>query len=363
MPPQALRFRNDGTFTIVQFTDLHWHDGTGLDVCTASLMEMVLDAERPDLVVLTGDVLQGSECPDAAAAWRQAVGPMEQRSIPWVAVFGNHDDEGLLGRHELMAVQRSCRMCLSEPGPSSLPGVGNYVLDVRSSRRSEIAARCSPTLFLGVPGAARSPGAPVIESSSPKALLDDRAGGSKTRPQPPDRQPETAASLYFLDSGSYAPDGDGYAAISIPQIEWFRESVRHRISPGEEGSSGPAPSLVFLHIPLPEFELAWRSGCGRGFKLEDVQCPRLNTGFFAAVQAVGVLAVFAGHDHINDFDAEWQDVRLCYGRATGFRTYGQDGFAHGARLIRMIEGDRRFETWLRLDDGGSMGQIPKVAKS
>ena len=61
---QALQFCDDGSFTIVQFTDLHWHDGTGLDVRTASLMEMVLDDERPDLVVLTGDVLEGSECPE-----------------------------------------------------------------------------------------------------------------------------------------------------------------------------------------------------------------------------------------------------------------------------------------------------------
>ena len=300
----ALEFREDGSFTIVQFTDLHWHDGTGLDVCTASLMEMVLDAERPDFVVLTGDVLEGSECPDPAVAWRQAVEPMERRSIPWAAVFGNHDDEGSLDRHQLMAVQRSCRMSLSEPGPSSLPGVGNYVLDVRSSRRSGIAA-----------------------------------------------------SLYFLDSGSYAPDGNGYAAISSQQIEWFRESVRHRSNPNDGRPTDRAPLFLFLHIPLPEFELAWQSGVVRGLKLEDVQCPRSNTGFFAAVQTAGVRGVFAGHDHVNDFDADWNGARLCYGRATGYQTYGRDGFAHGARVIRLIEGQPRFETWLRLEDGSSVGQL------
>ncbi len=58
MPPQSLRFRDDGTFTIGQFPGLHWHDGTGDDVCTRSLMEMVLDTTRPDFVVLKGDVTE-----------------------------------------------------------------------------------------------------------------------------------------------------------------------------------------------------------------------------------------------------------------------------------------------------------------
>jgi len=36
-----------------------------------------------------------------------------------------------------------------------------------------------------VPGAVRSPGAPVIDSSSPRSMANGVAGGSKTRPQPP----------------------------------------------------------------------------------------------------------------------------------------------------------------------------------
>jgi hypothetical protein len=301
---QPLTFRPDGSFTIVQFTDLHWHDGRGLDVCTASLKELVLDAERPDLVVLTGDVLEGSECPDPAAAWRQAVEPMERRSIPWAAVFGNHDDEGSLDRHQLMAVQHGCRMCLSEPGPSSLPSVGNYVRNIQSRDR-----------------------------------------------------PDSAAVLYFLDSGSYAADGDGYAAISREQIDWFQSTPPHHVPDGVQIPRWSIPALAFLHIPLPEFALAGQAGSIRGFHLEAVQCPHANTGFFDAARLAGVIGIFAGHDHLNDFDADWHGVRLCFGRSTGYRGYGRDGFAHGARVIRLFEGESRFETWLRLDDGSSLGQI------
>jgi 3',5'-cyclic AMP phosphodiesterase CpdA len=301
---QPLTFRDDGSFTIVQFTDLHWHDGTGLDVCTASLMGLVLDAERPDLVVLTGDMLEGSQCPDPAAAWRQVVKPMEIRALPWAAVFGNHDDEGSLSRRELLAIQRSSRRCLSEAGPESIPGVGNYVLNIQSHDR-----------------------------------------------------PDSSAALYFLDSGSYSADGNGYAAISREQIGWFRSTLPQHAEDARQISLCPIPAVIFLHIPLPEFALAGQAGTFRGLNLEAVQCPRVNTDFFAAARSAGVLGIFAGHDHLNDFDADWHGVRLCFGRATGYRGYGREGFARGARVIRLIEGERSFETWLRLEDGTARGQV------
>jgi hypothetical protein len=198
-----------------------------------------------------------------------------------------------------MAVQRSYSMCLSEAGPENIPGVGNYLLNIQSHDR-----------------------------------LDP------------------AAVLYFLDSGSYAADGDGYAAISPDQIEWFRSiSPRHDPGGGED-SRWSIPVLTFLHIPLPEFALAGQAGSIRGFHLEPVQCPRANTGFFDAARSAGVIGIFAGHDHLNDFDAHWHGVRLCFGRATGYRGYGRDDFARGARVIRLIEGERSFETWLRLEGGG-----------
>jgi len=306
-----LRFRNDGSFTIVQVTDLHWQDGGGPDRMTRALMATVLDAERPDLVVLTGDVIEGSRSADPAAAWRQAVESIESRGIPWAAVFGNHDDEGSLDRRELMAVEQSCPMCLSESGPADVPGVGNFLLTVKSARGHSVAA-----------------------------------------------------ALVFVDSGSYAEDGS-YACIEPGQIDWFRRQM-HEVR-GQSGvartpaiiehAAAVVPSLVFMHIPLPEFDLVWRTGRCCGSRHEPVNCPRINSGFAAALREAGnVLGVFVGHDHVNDFDGMLDGTRLCYGRATGFNTYGRDGFARGARVIRLVEGERDFATWLRLDDGSRLSQ-------
>ena len=87
--------------------------------------------------------------------------------------------------------------------------------------------------------------------------------------------------------------------------------------------------------------------------------PALNSGFFAAlVEAGDVMGAFCGHDHVNDYEGELFGVRLAYGRATGFAEYGREGFPRGARVIRLYEGRRRFDTWVRLE-GGRPGDPPE----
>jgi len=130
---KTLQFRGDGTFTIVQFTDLHWHNGEESDLRTRRLMAQVLDREHPDLAVMTGDVISGSACLDPGRSWRESLDPIIERQIPWATVFGNHEEESGLSRHELMAAQREMPHCLAQPGPDGLTGVGNYALTVHDA--------------------------------------------------------------------------------------------------------------------------------------------------------------------------------------------------------------------------------------
>jgi hypothetical protein len=293
--PNLLRFHPNHTFTIVQFTDLHWKNGEPEDLKTRALMERVLELEKPDLVMLTGDVIEGERCADPAQSWREAVRPIVERKIFWAAVFGNHDDEGALSRRDLMAIQQSLPGCLSEPGPENLSGVGNYLLDIRASAKDQTAAR-----------------------------------------------------LYCLDSLSYAePKTDGYAWIQPDQIAWYLEQAQA----AREANDGlPLPALAFFHIPLPEYNEIWDRQLCQGEKHETICCPHFNSGFFAALREGGdVLGTFVGHDHVNDFEGELDGIRLCYGRASGFNTYGFTGFERGARVIRLREGERGFESWLRLE--------------
>jgi DNA repair exonuclease SbcCD nuclease subunit len=54
----------------------------------------ILDVEKPDLVVLTGDQLHHN-ISDSQTALNKVVAPIIQRRIPFAAVFGNHDSEGI----------------------------------------------------------------------------------------------------------------------------------------------------------------------------------------------------------------------------------------------------------------------------
>lgn len=301
--PSPLRFRQDGTFTIVQFTDTHWHNGEEPDLNTRALIESVLEVERPDLVALTGDVIAGRGCTDPAESWRQMVEPMERRGIRWAAVFGNHDDEGVTSRSELMAIQQELPMCLSEPGPPDVSGVGNYALRIGSATGDALAA-----------------------------------------------------ALYFLDSNSYSEtDLGGYGWIRRDQIAWYLETARKF----KEEYGSPVPALAFFHIPLPEYDEVWDHFPCNGAKYEAVCCPRINTGFFAALHETGdVMGAFVGHDHVNDFDGNLYGIRLCYGRGSGYHTYGRPGFERGARVIQLQETSREFVSWLRLEGGEYVLQQP-----
>jgi predicted phosphodiesterase len=306
MEKPRLAFGQDGKFTIVQFTDIHWRNGEAKDMASRRLMELVLEAERPDLVVFTGDVIDSTHCVDARQSFRDAVLPAERAGVPWAAVFGNHDTEAQVSRSELMDVVLEHRFTVAERGPADIDGVGNYRLSVAG-----------------------------------------REGG------------EAAAELYFLDSGSYSPlpHVAGYDWIRKSQIDWYVRlaAERKRRRGGDAGFA-----LAFFHIPLPEYDEVWEREVCVGHKHEAVCCPRLNSGLFARmVEAGDVAGIFVGHDHTNDYCGTKAGIRLLYGRATGYNTYGREGFARGARVIRLTEGKREFETWARLDDGTAL-TVPPV---
>ncbi len=109
--PAALRVKDDGIFKIVQISDTHMVTGIGVckdaidahgrslpeseaDPLTVEFIGKILDIEKPDLVILTGDQLH-HDIPDSQSALFKVVAPIIERSTPFAAVFGNHDSEGI----------------------------------------------------------------------------------------------------------------------------------------------------------------------------------------------------------------------------------------------------------------------------
>ena len=294
---KELHFNPEGKFKIVQFTDIHWKHRSRYCEKVLQLMASVLDAERPDVVVLTGDIVISKP---TRTGWQDVIRPLIERKIPWAVTLGNHDNEHDLNRAEIISLLEKQPYSLVQSGPANVDGEGNYILMVKDAQNKK-----------------------------------------------------NAAALYCLDSLAYAHrpliKNGKYAWIEPSQIEWYRRSSRQiTIANGDT----PLPSLAFFHIPLPEFKTVWENKLPVpiGRKGEMISSPRKNTGFFSAMTERGdVMGVFVGHDHNNDFAGSLKGICLAYGRVTGFGNYGN--LPRGARVIELTEGKREFATWIRTGDG------------
>lgn len=276
-----LKFSNTGQFKIVQFADIQ--DGPSTDPRTLELMNKILDKERPNLVILTGDNVDG-KCKTASEV-RVAITnfskPMEARRIPWAVIFGNHDaDHGAMTKEEMMRFYMSFSNNISCIGFETSERVGNYNLLVQGSR-------------LAIP----------------------------------------MFNIYMLDSGG-STRHDGYESITEEQKNWYLSTSKNL----EYIYKRKIPALMFIHIPLPEFKAAYEKGYIDGVRLEAESSPKVNTNFFKAVVENGdVRGIFAGHDHINTYTALLNDIKLGYAGNTGYGTYGSTTLQRGARVFEINE--------------------------
>lgn len=148
MPPRAapLHFSHSGKFKILQIADLHFSVSRGhcrdtvispcehSDNLTSSLLSHVLTEEKPDLVVFTGDQLNGQGTSwDPKSVLAKFAKSVTEKEIPWTAVFGNHDGEDGTWKEDQVKLMTGLPYSLIERGPKDVHGVGNYVLKVMSA--------------------------------------------------------------------------------------------------------------------------------------------------------------------------------------------------------------------------------------
>lgn len=295
---KPLQFHPDGKFKIVQFTDVHFRPSNPYSSVAVECMNNVLDAERPDLVVFTGDVVYG---PPARQALLTAMQPCIDRGIPFAVTFGNHDDEQDLSREQLFSILNTLPGNLTDT-VANLTGVTNYTLELHSSKNPS----------------------------------------------------QVAALLYVLDTNSYCnlPTAKGYGGVAPDQVAWYGRTSRAYTA---SNSGTPLPAVAFFHIPLNEHNTAARDEDGMliGIRREEACSPSLNSGLFSEMLHCGdVMATFVGHDHVNDYAVAHKGILFAYGRYTGGPTvYCDIPGGPGARVIEMLEGQRGFNTWIRTASG------------
>lgn len=293
---QSLRFRADGTFHIVQFTDLHYKLHNPAAKPATDCIDRVLDAERPDLVVITGDVVYSKP---ADSTLQVILDHVSAHGIPFVMTFGNHDGERGMAVEQLYPLITRTSHCIA-------PKVDKGV---------------SPDYSLPILGHA----------------------GNKVE-----------ALVYCFDTHNHAQikDVGGYAWLTPEQVAWYE----HESEAWKTKNGRTVPALAFMHIPVPEYAEAARSEGTilRGTRWEEVCCPKINTGMFAAMRLSGdVMGIFCGHDHDNDYTAMWHGILLGYGRFSGGNTE-YNHLPNGARVIILKEGQRSFDTYIRQQKDGTV---------
>ena len=292
-----LKFNENGKFKIAQFTDLHLAHGEPTLIKTLETVMTVLVAEKPDLAVITGDVVW--RYPDREP-WTALTKVFEEAKTPFAVVFGNHDGESNteITRSEIMDILLLSPCFVGEKGPEDIHGVGNYIVPVYG------------------------------------------------------RDDKMVALLYCFDSNSYStnPDRSGYEPIYFDQITWYRQQSERLTA---KNGGNPLPALAFFHIPLQEYgqvaERLFPDAARRG-----TTGPSYNTGLFGSfLEKEDVMGVFTGHLHGNDYIGIEKFIALGYGRVTGWGAGAN--LERGARIIELYEGEFVFDTWLRTAQGIEQG--------
>lgn len=127
---ETLKFNQNRTFKIVQFTDVHYkYDDQVNSQVALDRMNEVLDIEKPEFVIFTGDVVVSNE---SFKGLDIVLDVCIKRNIPFAVVFGNHDDEYDHTRPELYDYIAKKKGSLMPTRISEV--VPDYVLTVKSSK-------------------------------------------------------------------------------------------------------------------------------------------------------------------------------------------------------------------------------------
>lgn len=304
---KTIKFNSNGKLKILHITDTHLKLNHNFDP-TIWLVERACETEKPDIVMLTGDIVTNCEnAEDTKKMINALMNIFEVRNIPVAVTFGNHDsEEGALSREDLMAYYNTFSCSVSVDDGDALSGCGTYNI-------------------------------PVISSDGEKVKFN----------------------LWVFDSGDYDENGH-YSCVKPDQIKWYNKtSDKLR----EDNNGETINSLVFQHIIVGEiYDVLEKIDSKKPYAykhlynedeyyrfdpqqinygtIREFPCPGYeNYGQFNAMVEKGdVLAMFTGHDHTNAFGVKYKGIDIVNSLSTRYI-----GLFHstqcGYRVIEIDEND------------------------
>ena len=257
-----MNYKSD--FRILQLTDIHLSDKDDKETQFKFMDLLYQDANNPDLVVVTGDLFTFAGKDTAKSLLKY----FDSKKIPWTVCFGNHDEQCYFSVDWLT---------------ETLSKYGSYCM-FKDLQDDKVNGNCNFVINL--------------------------KDGGKVHDQ-----------LFIMDSNRYNFSFSqlGYDCFKEDQINWYSDIVNYTTAQ----NGGVVNSLMFYHIPLPEINAAWEEGTHIDGEKREASCPPDHDyGFFGKIKELGsTSAMFFGHDHINNFEVDYQGVKFCYGIKSTDRIY------------------------------------------
>ena len=272
-------------------------------------MRYAVEKAKPDLIVFTGDNVYG-EFDDSGSSLEKFINEVDGYEIPWCAVFGNHDNETLIGIDRTVALYESAKYSMFARG--KVEGNSNYSVAVRAN------GKLKNVLF-----------------------MIDTNGCTHA--------PTNEVGIYTF-GGIY----DG-------QVKWF-ENVNERLA---ALNGKPVPNAVFGHISVKAFAdgLSMHHGyvsTNHGYldggdpessKFKAIKIDGVDDrGDFGSMNAdfggmidgeykfvniakrYGTVGFFFGHDHTNNISVLHDGIRYTYGTKTGVYDFNLSSMLGGTLI-------------------------------
>ena len=352
---------DNSDWKVLQFTDMHFTQEDDNNEVTLNHFIATLKREKPDFVVLTGDIITR---PLGRARAVQLAQIFERMNIYWCYCLGNHEGDSYpftLTREENIRIWAKYPHCLVEndvkktKDGTEVWGLGNTVVNLLGADHKVVQSM-------------------IFMDSGNRISTDDYNALVK-------------AGVKGIENGCYD-------FLKESQKTWFTEQV----NTVTENLTNGVKTMLFIHIPLVEqgnvkillanesLPKGWRYAYNTdnhspivvggkiygymilkdGWELvgdtaayEKCYCSDYNSGMYDLMKSLrkGVNALFCGHDHVSNSIlyetalAEDDPVYLCYGVSSGLQSYNMyslgvsdnDDYHLRGYSIIMVKADSTFD--------------------